>query len=144
MRNKICLATLVLALALLPSCQRPETPDQPWEPNAGFEYFIEGMAIPSLIYLPEINATSIKVKVSRNDGTPVVGAEILFKHWSNWGVFDSGTTSVQRLTNSSGEAWATFIITKIATGDTQVDAYLVSNFRVVYVYDEIPISVIAN
>jgi hypothetical protein len=120
---------------------------------AGFRIILSGTANPSTIYVPESLPAApsvITVTALKNDGSPVVGKDVIFQEKSGFGYFDNYQISDVRTTDGSGVARINYFIPPSANvkGNviTYITAILVDDGRLdsslSQVRDDIPINII--
>ncbi len=109
----LCVTLLVLAGG---ACKRDLVDDPNLFGPAGFYIVLRGTASPSVLYLENSPnwrpKTTLRVKVTNWDGSPLVGRPVYFEQWSSGkidkmvlGYFDNPMQNVgTRYTNSNGEA----------------------------------------
>lgn len=112
MKTKTILILIVSLLLVLTGCTRKDVKDPDMNPGAGKNYNLSVTASPSTLYVPGTNpavSSTINVRVTDYKGSPLSNGKVVFSH-SGFGYFDSLQTSVQKTTNSSGVATATYYV----------------------------------
>jgi hypothetical protein len=150
----IYLLIFLLFMGLLSSvsCKRNSQNDPTMKPPAGYRIILTGTANPSILYVPRTEpavSSHITAKATNNDGTPVIGKNVVFQA-GNYGYLDGNQISDVRVTNASGVAEINFYIPASArvsqTETVYVSITLIDETGLdntyAQVYDLIPIEII--
>jgi len=149
----ILIIATVAGFVTLSSCKRSNVDDPEVIGPAGFRISLVGSANPSTLYIPDTTPavySIIKVRVLKNDATPVTGHDVVFQH-GGYGYFEGFKASAVKTTNAAGEAQITYFLppgTAVKAEQvttltaTLVDAGRIDTSILSEVVDYIPIRVI--
>jgi hypothetical protein len=149
----ILILATVAGFITLSSCKRSNVDDPEVIGPAGFRISLVGTADPSTLYVPDTTPavySVIKVRVLKNDATPVTGHDVVFQH-GGYGYFEGFKASAVKTTNAAGEAQITYFLppgTAVKAEQvttltaTLVDAGRIDSSILTEVVDYIPIRVI--
>lgn len=109
----VMISLVVLGLLGFSSCKRNKSLEPDMNGPAGFRIILSGNANPSTLYVPESKpsaSTVISVTALNNNGTPVVGKQVVFQENSGYGYFENYKASDVRVTNNAGVAQIVFYL----------------------------------
>ncbi len=118
MKKRTILFYVLLWIALVgmmstTSCKRNSVDEPTVQGPAGFRIILSGTANPSTLFVPEnklAEACQVIVTALNNDGTPVVGKQVVFQESLGYGYFNNYDITTAITTNSNGVAGVNFYI----------------------------------
>lgn len=146
------IAALFIGFLSTTSCKRSKVGEPGMGGPAGLRIILSGTANPSTLYVPETQPavySEITVTALNNDGSPVVGKEVIFQE-GGYGYFDNYQISDVRTTDGSGVARINYFIPPSAnikaTITTYITVILVDDGRLdstlAQIRDDIPVVII--
>lgn len=149
----VIIVIAAIGMLSIASCKRNKSNEPEVTGPAGFRIILSGTANPSTLYVPENPqpvSSLITITALNNDGTPVVGKDVIFQENGGYGYFNNYQVSYKTITNASGMATATYFVPAStgasATLMTYITVTLVDDGRldstVAQVQDTIPIKIV--
>ena len=145
------LGLMLCSLLALNSCVRSDVDDPGMDPNAGFFINLSGVANPGTLFVTQGGGwqnSYITMNAKFNDGTPVVGRNILMKIGEEFGTFPGDKRTAVITTNSQGTASIRYSISQLAIDQIgpemliYIQAWMQGDL--INVYDLIPIQLVTN
>jgi hypothetical protein len=167
--KKVLILIMLTFLIMLTSCTRNDVSDPQLFGPSTYDIILEGAASPSSLYIPEtrnVQTSLLTVKVTRYDGKPVVGKEVIFQQvrklstgndYISWGYFDDVNFSMKKTTDANGSVSVRYSIPGAYPNipdfslTIYVFATLIDDSRQVFdsgtigvIRDEIPVNIYVN
>ena len=145
------LGLMLCSLLALNSCVRSDVTDPDMHANAGFLINLSGVANPGTLFVTQGGGwqnSYITMNAKFNDGTPVVGRNILMKIGEEFGTFPGDKRTAVITTNSQGTASIRYSISQLAIDQigpeklVYIQAWMQGDL--INVYDLIPIQLVTN